>query len=82
MHLPTARKSSAMTKKREYPKILSQKSLIYKAFRLLEVTLQQTLQATAMSCLVAGHLSRRRAGRFASYGGNPSNTRLRPPSPF
>ena len=35
---------------------------------LLEVTVQQTLQGLSVSSLVAGHLSRRRAGRFASYG--------------
>ena len=34
----------------------------------LEVPLQQASKCLAMSGLVAGHLSRRRAGRFASYG--------------
>ena len=35
---------------------------------LLEVTLQQALESLAVTGLVPGHLSRRRAGRFASYG--------------
>ena len=35
------------------------------------------LQSLAVTGLVAGHLSRRRAGRFASYGGNACGTRLR-----
>ena len=37
-------------------------------FSRLEVTLQQAGESLAVAGLVAGHLSRRRAGRFASYG--------------
>ena len=36
----------------------------------LEVALQQAGDSLAVTGLVAGHLSRRRAGRFASYGGS------------
>ena len=34
----------------------------------LEVALQQASESLAVTCLVAGHLSRRLAGRLASYG--------------
>ena len=37
-------------------------------FSRLEVALQQAGESLAVTGLVAGHLSRRRAGRFASYG--------------
>ena len=37
-------------------------------FSRLEVALQQAGESLAVAGLVAGHLSRRRAGRFASYG--------------
>ena len=43
--------------------------LIFQGLGLLEVALQQAGERAAVSGLVAGHLSRRRAGRFASYGG-------------
>ena len=37
-------------------------------FGLLEVAVQEALESLTVTGLVAGHLSRRRAGRFASYG--------------